>query len=352
MAVLLRYAPARQLFGVGLVELMITLVLGALITAGTISLFSANRQSFRLQDNLAQAQESGSFALDFIARDIRRAGYPGEKDNNFAAFHVDVAATATRNDVVDTRARTINGAVVNVNFVDDQLAIVFKPDPFLTTDCNGTTTVGGTLLTAMGADIFVSNRYWVREINPQPAAGPDRELVCQGFLLTTADDPVTNVKQLVATAAIGTPQALASGVESFQVMYGIDTTFAADLTVPGCSAAPLNPMLPTMYVHGGLLVNAFAYNRKAPSGAAGNCDKPFGAVAMVRSVRIALLVRTPATVDATVPATREYTLLNRTLTNSAAPVAPAVNFPPIADGRVRRLFLTTVALRNIERRLP
>ncbi len=334
----LRYVPARTQSGVGLVELMVTLVLGALITAGTISLFSANRQSFRLQDNLSQAQESGSFALDFLARDIRRAGYPGEDINRFAAF--DVAASL--NNVVDTRVRRINGADVNVNFVDDQLAVVFKPDALLTTDCTGANTFAGTPLSDLGDAFYVSNRYSVREIDPAPASGPDRELICQGFVLTTG--LVGGVLQITATNAISQPQALVNGVEGFHVLYGLDTTFAPQSFGAGC---PVSPALPTMYVNGALLAAAVAYNNAPPAG----CDA-FGSLAMVRAVRIALLVRTPADVDATVPATREYTLLDRTVTGQAAPTAPAVFFPPINDGRVRRLFMTTVALRNTELRVP
>lgn len=350
MIAMRRYTPARMLSGVGLVELMIALVLGALITAGTISLFSANRQSFRLQDNLSQTQESGSFVLDFLARDIRRAGYPGPGVNQFAAF--DVSAAATRNDVSDPRSRTINGAAVTVNFVDDQLAIVFKPDGFLRTDCAGSTGDGGVPwvdaagVTTLPPDDYISNRYWVREIDPIPASGPDRELVCQGFRLRTELN-AAGIRQVTATTPVGQPQALVSGIESFQVMYGIDTTF--DRETNAC--AP-NPALPTMYVQGGLLPTAANFNRKDfDGGAATGCQRLFPALALVRAVRVALLVRTPADVDAIVPATREYTLLDRTLSGDSAAAAPAVFFPPINDGRVRRLFMTTVALRNAERGL-
>lgn len=343
MAAAMRHNPARALAGVGLVELMVAVLLGALITAGAIALFTANRQSFRLQDNLAQAQEAGSFALEFLARDLRRAGYPGEGLNNFAAFNVTSvapagAAAVTVNDITQTRARTINGAIVNVNFVDDQLAIVFRPDAFLpNTDCTGAAPAGFNPATD-----YVSNVYRVQDT----ADGLDRELVCQGFLLRTNGSGT-----LLSATQISTPQALVSGVESFQVLYGIDTSFTSD---PACPVA-ISPSEPTLYINGGQLANAIAFGRKfndpAPTGQAQACDRRISPISTVRAVRVALLVRTDADVDATVPATRLFTLLDRTLTGGADSAA-ATNFPPINDGRIRRVFLTTVALHNIDRVLP
>lgn len=342
MVTTLRHNPARTLAGVGLVELMITLLLGALITAGTIALFTANRQSFRLQDNLARTQEAGSFALEFLARDIRRAGYPGEGMNKFAAFNINAAAPAgatatTVNDRVQTRARTINGAAVNVNFVDDQLAIVFRPDALSpNTDCTGA---------ALPAGFNFATDYVVNVYSVQDTADLlDRELVCQGFHLVT-----DAANAVVSTAAISNPpQALVSGVESFQVLYGIDTSFTNDVSCPLNN----NPSEPTLYINGSQLGNAIAFGRKttdpAPAGQALACEKRVSPISTVRAVRVALLVRTSTDVDATVPAARVFTLLDQTLTGGAT-TAAATNFPPINDGRVRRVFLTTVALHNIER---
>ncbi len=304
----------RKARGVGLVELMVTLLLGALITAGVISLFNANRQTFRLQDNLALAQETGSFALDFIARDLRRAGYPGDVFNSVGAF--DTANTI--NDRVQVKNDVINGATVSVNYVDDQLAVIYQPDVFSAqTTCTGDAIPAGTA--------YISNRYWVRTT----ADGRERELVCQGFAVTTSGTAITG------RTAIGQPQALISGVDSFQVLYGVDTTPTA---IPGAGGGGCTDSanMPNIYVPGNLLQAAIDTGAAPPS-----CALPLTPIATVRSVRIALLVRTNADVDATVPAGLDYVLLDRRL--------HASNFAPVADGRIRRLFLTTVALRNTER---
>jgi type IV pilus assembly protein PilW len=63
--------------GFSLVELMIALALGSMVTAGVVQLFSANSETHNLLIGQSRMQESGRFALDFIGRDIRKAGYRG-----------------------------------------------------------------------------------------------------------------------------------------------------------------------------------------------------------------------------------------------------------------------------------
>lgn len=317
----MRITSQFRMQGIGIVELMVTMLLGALLTAGIVALFNANRQSFRLQDNLAVAQEAGSFALDFIGRDLRIAGYPGDINNAVGAFDVD----NTVNDRVESRDRDLPGGTVTVDYTDDQLATVFRPDVYSAqTDCTGAAIPAGT--------DFASNRYWVRDT----ADGLDRELVCQGFVLTTNGNDIT------AWTPIADPEALISGVESFQVLYGVDTSFDVNPLAATLGACVESPDMPNQYLPGDELAAALKYGEHASSGgSAPACAFPMSQLSMIRAVRIGLLVRTSADVDATVPADQSYTVLDRTL--------DAANFPIIQDGRVRRVFVTTVALRNTER---
>lgn len=311
-----RACTAAGQAGIGIVELMVTLLLGALLTAGIIALFNANRQSFRLQDNLAVAQEAGSFAVEVLTNDLRIAGYPGDMYNTVGVL--DLANTV--NDRVEAKTRPINGVATAVNFIDDEFATVFTADQFSSlTSCNGE---------PFPAEATVGNRYWVRDT----ADGLDRELVCQGVTYTVAGSAITG------RVALGNPEALMSGIDSFQVLYGVDTTHARDNSVTtGCPAGASSPELPNRYLTGNLLAAAFAVARPAPA----ECYLPFTQVAALRSVRIGLLVRTGADVDALTPAGQAYTVLDRTFT--------AADFPLINDGRIRRVFTTAVALRNTER---
>ena len=51
--------------GLSLVELMISLTVGSVITAGIVQLFSANSDTHRVMMGQSRIQESARFALDF-----------------------------------------------------------------------------------------------------------------------------------------------------------------------------------------------------------------------------------------------------------------------------------------------
>jgi type IV pilus assembly protein PilW len=63
--------------GVTLVELLVSLVLGLLLTAGIIKVFAGNRVTYEFNQSLSRIQENARFALDHIAYSARMAGYRG-----------------------------------------------------------------------------------------------------------------------------------------------------------------------------------------------------------------------------------------------------------------------------------
>ncbi len=63
--------------GFSLIEILIALLIGIFVTMGVIQIFISSKQTYRMQEALARIQESGRFALDFLDRDIRMAGYRG-----------------------------------------------------------------------------------------------------------------------------------------------------------------------------------------------------------------------------------------------------------------------------------
>ena len=73
-----KYMAARSsIAGFGLVEVMVALVLGLILIAGVLQIFIANRQSFATNEALGKVQENGRFALSFMTREIRLAGFSG-----------------------------------------------------------------------------------------------------------------------------------------------------------------------------------------------------------------------------------------------------------------------------------
>jgi len=72
--------------GFGIVELMVAMTLSLVLLGGVVALFASARKSYESNEHLARIQENGRFALDQITRDIRAAGYTGcAKDTPFAS---------------------------------------------------------------------------------------------------------------------------------------------------------------------------------------------------------------------------------------------------------------------------
>jgi type IV pilus assembly protein PilW len=63
--------------GFTLIEILVAMFIGLFLIAGILQIFINSKQSYRTQEALARLQESGRFALDFLDHDIRMAGYRG-----------------------------------------------------------------------------------------------------------------------------------------------------------------------------------------------------------------------------------------------------------------------------------
>ena len=63
--------------GFSLIELMLALTLGLVVTAGIVQLFVGNNRTNQLISGQSRLQESARYALDFISRSTRNAGFFG-----------------------------------------------------------------------------------------------------------------------------------------------------------------------------------------------------------------------------------------------------------------------------------
>lgn len=63
--------------GLSLIELMIAIALGMVLMLGVMQMFLSSRQVFATQQALSRIQETGRLAMEFMAKDIRMAGYMG-----------------------------------------------------------------------------------------------------------------------------------------------------------------------------------------------------------------------------------------------------------------------------------
>lgn len=65
---------ANSQSGISLVEVMVALALGLIVSVGALSLMLGNRQSYRATEALARVQEATRITFDLMSRDLRAAG--------------------------------------------------------------------------------------------------------------------------------------------------------------------------------------------------------------------------------------------------------------------------------------
>jgi len=190
-------SPHRQR-GVTLVELMVSLVIGLIIMIGVIQVFTANRETYSVQESLGELQENGQYAINFLIRQLRQTGYYPKPYGNLAgnkAAHELLAFGG----VIPLTGSEGGGSA------DDTLIASYYTT---TTDCVGNAPTGGA--TAAQARTLASFDTAGATISGIPAA----------IAINT---------YTIANGASGRPALfcnaveIAAGIESLQVRYGEDT---------------------------------------------------------------------------------------------------------------------------------
>ena len=69
--------PFKTNRGLTLIELMVAIAIGLVITAAIVQIFVSSRSSYTMEEGLARVQEAGRFAVDLMSYDVRMAGYTG-----------------------------------------------------------------------------------------------------------------------------------------------------------------------------------------------------------------------------------------------------------------------------------
>lgn len=67
----------RRQRGLSLVELMVGMVLGLLLAGAVLQVYLSTKMTFNSQDQKSALEESGRYALEVVARDVRMAGLTG-----------------------------------------------------------------------------------------------------------------------------------------------------------------------------------------------------------------------------------------------------------------------------------
>lgn len=159
-------AGRRGPLGFSLVELMVAITLGLLLTAGILQLFQGTKVTFRTNDALARVQENGRFALEILKRELRQAGTHGfcgaqlEIEN-----HLNTSCSGVPNSLFDDRTSLVGWEFDGTGAGEDY-TIPASLDPATATAGSWSTSIdsGAGIPTALqgevvpGSDILIVRR--------------------------------------------------------------------------------------------------------------------------------------------------------------------------------------------------
>lgn len=365
--------------GFSLIELMLAITLGLLLTAGLVQLFSSTKVTFMTNDALARVQENGRFTLEMLKRELREAG-----TNGFCAAELDVrnhldsadaldeifdagrliigwnfAGTSSGNDYTmpedltppvatgswsGTDIGTLPGALAGQVAPGSDVLIVRRQQPIPGVTASNTNNSAINLNTnhgladnpvvlitdcATGADLFqVTNNENATAFNLGAGAGgatPGNDTGgCGGGLCwsTTYDDSMQAFEIRVNAYYIGLST------------RGEPALFEVDLSRDQGSVAPreLVAGVENMQIQ-------YGFSRNPPAGDGQHVDDwlsadqiPADGWAQVIAMRLGFVVRSDETAD-TNRVAQTFSLTD-------------VNVATRGDGRMRHAFSTTIALRN------
>ena len=217
--------------GLTLIELMISITLGMLVVAAAISLMLSTKSSYTIEDDTTRLLDTGRYAIESVTRAVRLAAFENLISVSDDAVPIVKASTDAPN-IQGYSAQTFaadagSGLPARNPGPSDILQIRFFGTPDGTTiNCAGVTTAP-TPTPAQSDDGRGWSIFYVREV-----AGGEPELRC-AYLDSTS-------------RFVSNP--IASGIESFRVLYGIDLDgdgvpdrFASAADLPAIAPAPATP---------------------------------------------------------------------------------------------------------------
>lgn len=336
--------------GMTLIELMVAMVIGLVISIAAVAALVVARTGFTAVDSTAQLRENARFSFDLMQRVILQAGYEdwakGLGIKEIAAAYK-TATTADQDPEPDIMG--FNNAVfppTTTGFPPTGLDNNTRP-----TACGGV----ADLSCVNGSDVLIV-RYQGMD-KPNAVGTPDGSIInCAGMAegapssaTPTTVDRAWSVFHVARSAQSGEPvlmcsyrdatgawqtRPLVQGVESFQVLYGTDSVLinASSATAAASAVVGTPDSVPDRYLNAAqIVVPGDAFATRA------NWRR-------VRSVRIGLLLRGPVGSATRTGEVKVFTPLGSTL---ASETDPGSSLSVVDDGRLRLSNMTfTVYLHN------
>ncbi|OYT98813.1 MAG: prepilin-type cleavage/methylation domain-containing protein [Burkholderiales bacterium PBB1] len=323
--------------GLTLVELLVAVTLGLLVTLAAVAALLIGRQGFTSVDQSSQLRENARFAASLIQRIVIQAGYESHRDGTVASAWR-YFCSGSGQPCGDINGDRNPGIVGYDNALVGSLTL-----PTGLVSGNRTSGCGAVTDTSClnGDDILVV-RYW-GDSRAGAAVGDGSMINCSGANELDGTVPAYSIFH-VARSASGEPTLactyrdvtgtwqtvpLMQGVEGFQVLYGVDNVTPA--TAPPSGETGLDGV-PDRYLRASQLT------------VSGNTNATMDNWRRVRSVRIGLLLRgDPGSAVDRAASARSYEVLGPGLAVSGD-VGSSLAVP--ADGRLRQPMVFTVHLRN------
>lgn len=308
----------RTQAGFSIVELLVAMAISLVLLTAVYQVFLGNTETYRINENQARLQENGRFALDILIREVRSAGYYGcSGDAADPSFLGDFAQAV---EGFESTSATVWTPPVDASITSplggSDILTIRRTDPTVFMRV-------ATDMTARDADIAVTGvtenlngdfllindcqEAWVFQSSSAGspiahgtsftyafAAGSEVYKIETVTYYISNDD--NNQPALFRKIGAAAAEEILQGVENMQVLYGEDTDADGD-------------------------VNAY---RTANNVSAWND---------VLSVRVGLLLRTPEEIAGGDLDTNDYTV-------------NGTDVDPVDDRRQRRVFTTTIGLRN------
>lgn len=326
-----RSAQCRQT-GLTLVELLVALVISAVVVVAAFSALIVSRQGFTATDTASQLRDNARFLTDLIQRIGVQAGYLDYKFSVTPAGNDANTATTPEPDVKGFNNALASATETGTDFTSRGAASLDGSDVLVLRYQASETYPGSGV-----ADNAMVNCLG----SPAQSLPSDRnERVLNVFHIAVAND---NEPSLMCTAvntksgAIDT-QPLIRGVETFQVLYGVDGV-TPNTALPAVLPATANT--PSRYLRADQMIVA---------GNTGATNKNWS---RVRSILVGMVIRGPAGSAPERTALTYYPFGSApgSSTGSKGSSMMSINdvgteFKPVADNRLRQVVTLVVHLRN------
>ena len=264
--VLMHKCRSTQQAGFTLVELLVALAISTVVVIAAFSGLIISRQGFTAVDASSQLRDNARFAGDLLQRLVVQTGYMSDR-----TITNPVGADATSNPNPPPDVSGFNNATAS------------SSDPTGSSTSRGPSSLDG-------SDVLVL-RFQANETFSGSGKTDGSTIDCAGNSITSPainrQDRVWSVLHVAAgidgepslycSVGINNPQPIIKGVETFQVLYGVDTVIPG--VAPAANAAISN--VPNLYLRADQMTVP-----GDPAGTNANWER-------VRSIRVGIVLRGP-----------------------------------------------------------